>query len=83
MNKKESEELTNSLLIADALLRLRTLEKLLVSKGIFTQEEFNEEMDVIAKQIAKSILEKAQVKGDLDEMIKSLKDAKFNPPKDN
>lgn len=83
MNKKESEELTNSLLIADTLLRLRTIEKLLISKGVFTQEEFNQEMDTLAKQIAKSILEKANVKGDIDEMIKSLKDASFKPPKDN
>jgi len=83
MNKKESEELTNSLLVADALLRLRTLEKLLISKGVFTQEEFNQEMDTLAKQIAKSILEKAHVKGDIDEMIKSLKDTPFKPPKDN
>lgn len=72
MNKNEAKELTNDVLIADALLRLRTLEVLLINKGIFTQEEFTHEMSTIANQIAKSILQKAQVPGDLDELIKNL-----------
>jgi len=72
MNKKESEQLTNDLLIADALLRLKAIENLLVAKGIFTSEELSDEMLSVTRQIAKSLLEKANVAGNLDELIASL-----------
>lgn len=78
MDKKDKDELSNSLLIADALLRLKTLENILVAKGIVNQEEFQQEMDKIAKQIAKSILEKANVQGDIEELINSLRAPKKN-----
>jgi hypothetical protein len=78
MGKKEENELSDSLLIADALLRIKTLENLLVKKGLITQEEFSAEMEVIARSIAKSILEKANVQGDIEELVNSLRSA---PPK--
>ena len=83
MNKKESEELTSTLAIADLLVHIRTLEKLLISKGVFTQEEFNKEMEDMIAMVAKSILQNAQVKGDIDEMINSLRSAKPKPPVGN
>jgi hypothetical protein len=70
MNKKE--ELTNDVLIADALIRLQTLEDMLVAKGIFTKEEYFKQMEVIATQIQKVILQNANVPGDLDEIVKSF-----------
>lgn len=72
MNKKEANEISNDMLIADVLLRLKAMENILVAKGIFTTEEFTQEMESIARQIAKSLLQKAKVPGDLDELIKSL-----------
>lgn len=69
MNKKEAEEMTNDVLLAESLLKLKSLEKLLISKGVFTQEEFDKEMSVSVKNIAKSILQKANVSGDLDSLI--------------
>lgn len=78
MNKKESEALTNDLLIADALLRIRALENLLIAKGIFTKEEYSAEMELVTKQIAKILLEKANVGGNLDELIDSLGQSKGN-----
>lgn len=72
MNKKESEELTSEMLITDALLRIKTIENLLVAKGLFTKEEFLQEMESIAKQIAKSVLQKAGVTQEIDELLKSL-----------
>jgi hypothetical protein len=72
MNKKESQELTNDMLIADALLQLRTLRDLLIAKGVFTQAEFTDVLDDIAKKVAKSVLQKAHVKGNLDDLINSL-----------
>lgn len=83
MNKKEAQELTNEMMLADALLRLRSLEKLLIAKGVFTQEEFSQEMDVLAKQIAKSLLEKAHVKGNIDELIESLQKSNKTPSNGN
>lgn len=75
MNKKDADDLTNEMLIADALLRLKALENVLVAKGLITQEEFAEEMNTIAAQVAKSILQKAQVPGNIDEIIRNLQDA--------
>ena len=72
MNKKEAELLSNELLVADALLRLKAVENLLIAKGVFTRDEFDAELEVITKQIAKSLLEKANVSGNLDELINSL-----------
>jgi hypothetical protein len=75
MNKEQAEGLTSDVLIADALLRIKAIENILISKGIFTREEFQEELQAITRLIAKSILEKAKVPGDLDELIKNLQDA--------
>jgi hypothetical protein len=78
MNKKEAESLSNELLVADALLRLKTVENLLIAKGVFTKEEFLTEMESVTRQIARTLLENANVQGNLDELIDSLKPAKGN-----
>jgi len=72
MNKKESQELTDDMLLTDALLQIKTIKDLLIAKHVFTEDEFLNTMDNIAKSIAKSILQKAQVQGDLDQLIDSL-----------
>jgi hypothetical protein len=72
MNRKEAEELTNDVLIADALLQLKAMQDLLITKGVFTQEEFVVAMEAISRKIAKSILQKAQVQGNIDEIIDSI-----------
>lgn len=73
MKKKDVDDLNDSMLIADALFRIAALENILVNKGIITREEISSEMEIISHQIAKSILQKANVPGDLDEIINSLK----------
>lgn len=80
MNKKQAEELTNDVLIADALLRLKTMESILISKGVFTLEEYNAAMNDIASKIAKTILQKASVPGNLDELIQGLQGSKKKEP---
>lgn len=80
MNKKQADELTNDVLIADALLRLKTLETLLIGKGIFTQEEFTAATNDIAAKIAKTILRNANVPGNLDELIAGLQGNKKKEP---
>lgn len=59
MNKKEAQGITSDVMIADALLRVKTLENILIAKGVFTREEYNQEMENVTKVIAKVILEKA------------------------
>ena len=76
MNKKQADDLTNDMLITDIMLRLTTLEKLLIAKGVFTQEEFENEMSTIAAHVAKIVLQKSKVPGDLDELIKNLSGTK-------
>lgn len=72
MNKDDAKGLTSDVLITDALLQLRALEKILIDKGVFTKEEFAQELEVITKQITKTILQKANVQGNLDEIVDSL-----------
>lgn len=72
MDKKESQELTIDILLADCLIRLSTIEKLLISKNVFSQEEFAKAMHEISSKITKSILEKANVPGDLDKIVENL-----------
>jgi hypothetical protein len=74
MSKKENNEFSNEMTLTDILLRLKALETLLISKGIFTQEDFSNEMSALAAQIAKTILQKANIPGDLDKIIKDLQD---------
>lgn len=71
MSKKE-EPVSNDVLIADALLRLRAIENLLIAKGLFTKEEFFDEMEKITRQIAKDLLQKARVSGDLEAILDEI-----------
>lgn len=72
MSKKQAEEFTNDVLLADALLRLTTLENLLIEKGVFTREEFNKATNIAASNIAKVILQRANIPGDLDALVRNL-----------
>lgn len=70
--KKISESAEKEIIITDALLRLAVIEKLLISKGIITSEEYSSEMEKISRQVAKVLLENANVPGDLDSVIDSI-----------
>lgn len=74
MDKKEAKGLTSDVLIADALIRIKTIEKLLVAKNVFTQEEYQQQMREITDLLSRTILEKAGIPGNLDEIIKELRD---------
>lgn len=73
MDKQHAQELTNDILIADALIRLKTFETLLIAKGIFTEAEFKNQMKDIAELISLTILQRASVPGDLNKIIQDLK----------
>lgn len=73
MNKNQAQELTNDVLIADALIRIKSLEILLVTKGIFTAEEFNAQVKDVINLLTLTILQKSNVSGDLNKVIENLK----------
>lgn len=73
MNKKLAQELTSDVLIADALIRIKALEILLISKGIFSVEEFNAQMKDVTELITLTILQKSNIPGDLNKIIEDLK----------
>lgn len=70
MDKKD--KINDQLTLTDALLRLKSLENLLMRKGIFTQAEYSAEMESVTRTIAKSFLQQAGVVGDLDSIINEL-----------
>lgn len=68
MEKKIDNEFT----VADALLRIKAMENLLIAKGIFTQEELKKEIFKVSAVVMKEILTKANVPGDIDKLINDL-----------
>jgi len=53
-------EITNDILMADLMLRVTTMEKLLLDKGIISREDFLKVMEEIASNASKVVLEKAK-----------------------
>jgi hypothetical protein len=68
----DKKETTSDVLVADAILRLQSMQNILVRKGYFTNEEFSVEIKEVSNNILKAILQKAQVPGDLDKLLETL-----------
>ena len=49
----------NDVFIMDVILKLKALENLLISNGIFTEKDYFNEQEKVAKQIANSLLNSA------------------------
>lgn len=75
-DKPNKTEITNDVLIADTMLRVAAVEKLLIEKGVITQEELSVATEEIAKRVAKIVLEKAQSSKTIEEFISSLETKK-------
>lgn len=69
---KQPPAITNDMFVADAMLRITALEKLLISKGVFTVEELTTVTEEVAKNIAKVVLEKLQASKDLEAFLADL-----------
>lgn len=76
------QELTNDVLMADVMLRVTAIEKLLIEKGVFTQEELSASTEEIAKRVAKIVLEKAQASKSVEEFVANLEAAAGKTKKD-
>ena len=72
----KKNDVNMEIFFAEALVKLQVLEKLLISKNVFTKEEYEDAAEEVTAKIAKILLEKANVPGDLDEMINDLKHKK-------
>jgi hypothetical protein len=83
MNESKKSDPTSDVLVADALLKMQALQNLLVRKGIISNEEFAEEVNSVSRTILKSLLEKANVKGDLDKLIDDLNSINKKKSTDN
>ncbi len=70
--KKPPVDLNTDILLADALLRLTALEKLLIQKGLITKDELNDVTATLVEKVTKVILDKVQSSKDLNEFVASL-----------
>lgn len=70
--KTDDNDYSKDIMIADIMLRLTAIEKLLIEKGILTKEEIFATTEEITKKVAKVVLEKAQSSKNIDEFIASL-----------
>lgn len=71
MNDKE---ITNDILLADIMLRLAALERLLLEKQVFSKEDLIKITEEIAKQAAKIVMEKAKNSKTIEELITNLEE---------
>lgn len=73
---ENAKMLTDTTLVADALLRLKAIENILISKNIMTEAEFKKELGAVSGVILKEILKQAKVPGNLDEIVANLQNIK-------
>jgi hypothetical protein len=72
------QEITNDVLMADVMLRITAMEKLLIEKGVFTSEELTQSTEEIAKRVAKVVMEKVQASKNVQEFISDLESSGKN-----
>lgn len=75
----KSRDISENNMLVDALVRIKTIETLLLKKNVFTAEEYAVQMKEITDHIVRTILEKAKEKGpiseELDQMVRDLQKA--------
>jgi hypothetical protein len=65
-------EVNMDILLADALLRVTALEKVLIQKGLITREELNEVTNSLVEKVTKLVMDRIQTSKGLDDFIASL-----------
>lgn len=58
--------------VAEALLRIKVIENILIKNNITSQKELSDELSKLFRLVAKEILGKAKVQGNLDKIIDAL-----------
>jgi hypothetical protein len=65
-------------LLADTMLRVAVLEKLLLDKGIFTREELSAVTQDLVDKATKIIMDKIQSSENLNDFVEGLANSKNN-----
>ena len=77
MNNKPKQNINENIMFTDSLIRITALETLLITKGIFTQEELAQLNYELTSKIVKKVLEQANIKDmNVDDMVKKVMDDK-------
>jgi hypothetical protein len=69
---KKNDDFANDVLMADLMLRLTAMEKLLLDKGLFTKAEFMQVVDEIAQKASDAVMEKAKISKNTEDFIANL-----------
>jgi hypothetical protein len=67
-----TQDVLNEAVIIDLLLRVKSLESLLIDNSIIDKTKYQEEVNALAKKISKFILEKANVSQETSDLLSSL-----------
>lgn len=78
MDKKDPPSENVDLYLADILLRLSVLEKMLFEKNILLKEEYIKELEDIATKTSKEILKKVENSKNVKEFIAQLEEKSKN-----
>jgi hypothetical protein len=72
--KVDPTKITNEVLLADVMIRVTALERVLIKKGIISVEEFSAEVDVVANQVSEAVLKSVReaLVPTIDELIGDL-----------
>lgn len=70
--KTNVDDLTSDVLLADAMLRLTALEKVLIEKGIITKDELKTMTDILVEKITKVVMDRVKSSKNLDDFVASL-----------
>ncbi len=76
--KIDQNQMNGDVIIADIMLRLTAIERLLIKKNIVTNEELNEEIDTVANQIAEAVLSAVKTDSSLSDLLIPEEDDKKN-----
>lgn len=68
----KKQEITADVLIADVMLRITAIEKLLLDKNIISKEELIKCTEEIASKISQVLLEKVKAAKDTAELMSNL-----------
>ncbi len=66
------QDITTDMLMADVMLRITAIEKILIDKGVFTVEELQASTKEIAERVTKVVMEKAASSKNLEDFISKL-----------
>jgi hypothetical protein len=70
--KLSAADLTSDVLLADAMLRLTALERVLIQKNIITKDELKAMTDILLDKITKVVMDNVKNSNNLDDFVASL-----------